>query len=182
MYVGIDLSHGPAGYNRTISTVGVVASIDDIPTRYVKEIYLQERPPKATESWEYIVDMKAIMKSLIQQYAEYNHYPPKAIIIYRDGISTSEFCTIFEKELTAIREACVELSPAYRPYLSYIVCNKKHHTKILQKNSEYNLPAATTISSDDVTSPDLYDFYLASHYAEKVSGISIIILNDYFLS
>ncbi|CAF4436290.1 unnamed protein product, partial [Rotaria magnacalcarata] len=53
------------------------------------------------------------MKSLIQQYERHRSYPPNAIVIYRDGISESEFDTVFEKELTAIREACVELSPVY---------------------------------------------------------------------
>lgn len=176
MYVGIDLSHGPAGSKRTSSTVAVVASIDAIPTRYVKEIYLQERPMKSTHGWEYIVDMKDIMKSLIRQYKELNHYPPNAIIIYRDGISNGEFCTIFEAELTAIREACVELSTAYRPCLSYIVVNKKHHTKFMTKNSDTNIPAATCIDSDDVTSPNLYDFHSASHYAEKVNKTHVIVI------
>ncbi|CAF4170944.1 unnamed protein product, partial [Rotaria magnacalcarata] len=81
------------------------------------------------------------MKSLIQQYERHRTYPPSAIVIYRDGISESEFDTVFEKELTAIRDACVELSPVYRPYLTYIVVNKRHHTRFFPVNSEKNVQA-----------------------------------------
>jgi eukaryotic translation initiation factor 2C len=172
MYVGVDLSHGPAGSSRLRSTVAVVASVGDIPIRYLKEIYIQERSPETRgESWEYVVDMKEIMKSLIRQYKEHQGYPPHAIVIYRDGISTSEFDTVFEKELTAIREACAELSPVYRPYLTYIVVNKRHHTRFLPNDLKGNVVAGTVVDSPDVTNPTTYDFFLNSHHGEKVNKI-----------
>jgi eukaryotic translation initiation factor 2C len=172
MYVGVDLSHGSPGSGRRRSTVAVVASADDLPIRYFKEIYIQERPPETRgESWEYIVDMKEIMKSLICQYEQHGGSPPKAIVIYRDGISTSEFDTVFEKELMATREACVELSPIYRPYLTYIVVNKRHHTRFFPTDSMGNVKAGTVVDSPDVTNPTTYDFFLNSHYGEKVNKI-----------
>ncbi|UJR09388.1 hypothetical protein I4U23_013631 [Adineta vaga] len=169
MYVGIDLSHGAPGSSRGRSAVAVVASADDIPNRYFKEVYMQERPKDAKgESWENVVDMKEIMKSLIRQYYDkHQEQPPKAIVIYRDGISESEFDTIFEKELMAIREACVELSPVYRPYLTYIVVNKRHHTRFFPVNSQENVPAGTVVDSHDVTNATTYDFFLTSHQAQK---------------
>jgi len=170
MYVGIDLSHAAPGSRRKRSAVAVVASVDDIPIRYLKEIYIQERPAEEQgQGWEYIVDMKQIMKSLISQYEQHQGHPPKAIVIYRDGISTSEFDTIFEKELTATREACIELSPAYRPYLTYIVVNKRHHTRFFPENSKDNVEAGTVVDSHDVTNPTTYDFFLNSHHGAKVN-------------
>ncbi|CAF2152205.1 unnamed protein product [Rotaria magnacalcarata] len=165
MYVGADLSHAPPSARSQPSVVAVVASADDVPSRYFKEVYQQHRPESArNESREYIVDMKAIMKSLIQQYERHRSYPPSAIVIYRDGISESEFDTVFEKELTAIREACVELSPVYRPYLTYIVVNKRHHTRFFPVNSEKNVQAGTVVDSHDITNATTYDFYLNSHH------------------
>jgi eukaryotic translation initiation factor 2C len=179
MYVGVDLSHGPAGSSRRHSTVAVVASVGDIPSRYLKEIYVQDRPPEADgESWETVVKMKDIMKSLICQYKEHQGYPPSAIIIYRDGISTSEFDTVFEKELTAIREACVELSGAYRPYLTYIVVNKRHHTRFYPTGSDENVEAGTLNDSPDVTNPITYSFYLNSHYVNKEKVYKIIFFSS----
>lgn len=173
MYVGVDLSHGAPGSSRRYSTVAVVASADDIPNRYFKEVYVQERLPEARkESWEYIIDMKQIMKSLISKYERRHEYPPTAIVIYRDGISNSEFDTVFEHELKAIREACVELSPVYRPYLTYITVNKRHHTRFFPKDLQGNIQAGTVIDSPQVTNPTTYNFYLNSHYSHLVNKIT----------
>ncbi|UJR36678.1 hypothetical protein I4U23_029395 [Adineta vaga] len=165
MYVGADLSHAAPGAITQPSIVAVVASADDIPNRYFKEVYQQHRPPDTRkESRELIVDLKQIMKSLITQYVQHRGYPPTAIVFYRDGISESEFDSVFEYELTGIREACIELSPVYRPYLTYIVVSKRHHTKLLPTNSEKNVPAGTVVDSHDITNATKYDFYLNSHF------------------
>lgn len=177
MYVGVDLSHGAAGSSRLRSTVAVVASVGDIPIRYLKEVYIQDRPPDMRgQSWEYIVDMKAIMKSLISQYNDIEHHPPNAIVIYRDGISTSEFSSIFEKELTATREACVELAATYQPYLTYIVVNKGHHTKFFPTTSNANVEAGTLADTPDITDPILYDFFLTSHYVHEKKVKQVVIM------
>ena len=169
MYVGADLSHPAPGAGVQPSIVAVVASADDVPNRYFKEIYKQERPPNATESRELIVDMKDIMKSLIAQYNKHRGYPPTAIVIYRDGISEGEFVNVFEKELTATREACVELSRAYRPYLTYIVVNKRHRTRFFPTSPEQkNISAGTVVDSHDITNATTYDFYLSSHFGAIV--------------
>jgi len=77
MYVGVDLSHPPPGAGNQPSVVAAVASADDIPNRYFKEIYKQDRPSQnPSESRELIVCMKPIMKSLIQQYAKLRNFPP----------------------------------------------------------------------------------------------------------
>lgn len=172
MYVGADLSHPGPGSGSQTSVVAVVASADDIPNRYFKEVYKQIRPPQVTgQSRELIVSMRDIMKSLIQQYNQHRGCPPTTIVIYRDGISEGEFDIVFEKELTAVREACVDLSPSYRPYLTYIVVSKRHHTRFFPTNSDRNVPAGTVVDSHDITNPVTYDFYLNSHHGALVTAI-----------
>ncbi|CAF1368534.1 unnamed protein product, partial [Adineta ricciae] len=62
MYVGADLSHPAPGATTQPSVVAVVASADDIPNRYFKEVYQQFRPPQTRgESREHIVSLKQIM-------------------------------------------------------------------------------------------------------------------------
>ena len=172
MYVGADLSHGPQSTTGTTSAVAVVASADDVPSRYFKEVYKQQRSGQVRgQSIDNIIDMKAIMISLIRQYEQYRGFPPNAIVIYRDGISEGEFDSVFEKELTATREACTALSPAYRPYLTYIVVNKRHHTRFFPMNAgSNNVEAGTVVDSHDVTSPTTYDFYLNSQHGALVRG------------
>ncbi|CAF1400715.1 unnamed protein product [Rotaria sordida] len=167
MYVGADLSHASPGSGNLRSAVAVVASADDIPNRYFKEVYVQERV--RNESVQYIVDMKDIMKSLIRQYDQHRSFPPSAIVIYRDGISVPEFNSVFEKELTDIRTACVELSPAYRPSLTYIVVNKRHKTRFFPEHSTNNVVAGTVVDSPEITSATTYNFYLNSHHSPLVS-------------
>lgn len=172
MYVGIDLSHDALDSQARRSIVAVVASADEIPNRYFKEIYVQKRPTDTRkESIELVIDLKTIMKSLIRQYDQHRKGPPKAIIVFRDGISTSEFHSVFETELTAIREACVELSPVYHPALTYIVVSKRHHARFFQLDLRQNIPAGTVIDSVDVTHPTTYDFFLNSQHTEKVINI-----------
>lgn len=170
MYVGIDLSHVITNDGIKSSTVAVVASADHIPNRYYKEVYYQKRSnDDRNKSIESIIHLKEIFKSLIRQYYEDQKSPPKAIIIYRDGISNSEFQTVFEQELQAIRNACTELAPVYRPYLTYIVVNKRHHTRVLTEGSTpSNPPQGTTTDSQDINVGIKYNFYLISHEALKV--------------
>lgn len=177
MYVGADLSHPAPGSGTQTSVVAVVASADDVPNRYFKEVYKQRRPPQAKqESRDYIVSMRDIMKSLIQQYERHRGYPPTAIIIYRDGISESEFDSVFEKELVATRQACGDLSPVYRPYLTYIVVSKRHHTRFFPTGSDKNVPAGTVVDSPDITNAITYDFYLNSHHGALVEKRDLQIL------
>jgi len=181
MYVGADLSHPAPGSGNQISVVAVVASADDVPNRYFKEVYKQERPPKTrNESRDIIVSMREIMKSLIQQYEQHRGYPPTAIVIYRDGISEGEFDSVFEKELMATRQACADLSPAYRPCLTYIVVNKRHRTRFFPTDSQKNVLAGTVVDSHDITNATTYDFYLNSHHGALVRKISLIIVDSMF--
>ncbi|CAF0748512.1 unnamed protein product [Didymodactylos carnosus] len=171
MYVGIDLSYPGPGLLDTgrRATVAVCASVDDIPYRYAKQLRVQYYPAKMEngQSLEMIVDLKDIMKSLIKSYHDLRQYPPNAIIIYRDGISEGEFDTIFSYELDSIRHACVELSDAYRPYITYVIVQKRHHTRFFtESNNRHgydNVVAGTVVDSPNVISTSTNNFYLNSH-------------------
>lgn len=170
MYVGIDLSHLSVTRDYRLSAVAVVASADDVPNRYFKEIYQQRRPTtRDSKSIECVVSLKDIMKSLLQKYEAYRHYPPTSILIYRDGISTGEFESVFVEEITAVREACVEISPSYRPYLTYIVVNKRHSTRFFSSTGgRDNVESGTVVDSHSITNPTTYDFFLNSQHGALV--------------
>ena len=68
--------------------------------------------------------------------------------------------------MTAIREACVESAPVYQPYLTYIVVNKRHHTRIYSTDSDENVEAGTVVDSE-ITDPTTQNFYLSSHHVDK---------------
>ena len=49
--------------------------------------------------------------------------------MFRDGVSEGQFQTVMARELTAIRRACEAMPGTYRPHISYIVVQKRHHTR-----------------------------------------------------
>ncbi|XP_026999650.1 protein argonaute-3 isoform X3 [Tachysurus fulvidraco] len=71
-------------------------------------------------------------------------------------------------ELLAIREACISLEKEYQPGITFIVVQKRHHTRLFcaDRNERVgrsgNIPAGTTVDTD-ITHPYEFDFYLCSH-------------------
>ena len=48
---------------------------------------------------------------------------------YRDGVSEGQFMKVLAFELLAMRAACSELDPTYQPQITYLVVQKRHHTR-----------------------------------------------------
>jgi hypothetical protein len=75
---------------------------------------------------------------------------------------------VLQHELTAIREACIKLEPDYKPGITFIVVQKRHHTRLFcadlkeQSGRSGNIPAGTTVDIG-ITHPTEFDFYLCSH-------------------
>lgn len=66
---------------------------------------------------------------LIMFYKSTGGYKPHRIILYRDGVSEGQFLHVLQHELTAIREACIKIEGDYRPGITFIVVQKRHHTR-----------------------------------------------------
>lgn len=49
--------------------------------------------------------------------------------MFRDGVSESQFLEVLSFELRAMRAACTELQPNYEPSMTFIVVQKRHHTR-----------------------------------------------------
>ncbi len=68
------------------------------------------------------------------------------------------------------------LSADYRPPITYIVVQKRHHTRFFCRNprdtvgKSRNVPPGTTVDTG-VVSPDGFDFYLCSHAGIQVRKI-----------
>ena len=79
---------------------------------------------------EIIHDMKKITKSLLLKFHQANKgRKPEKIIMFRDGVSEGQFLIVLASELVAIREACKELEDGYKPEITYVVVQKRHHTR-----------------------------------------------------
>ena len=76
----------------------MVGSQDAHPSRYEATVSVQQHQLSAT-----------VKEYLTMFYKSTGGYKPHRIIIYRYGVSEGQFLHVLQHELTAIREACIEV-------------------------------------------------------------------------
>ena len=70
--------------------------------------------------------------------------------------------------MLAIRAACSELDPEYKPPITFIVVQKRHHTRFFpndQNQYKNGNVLAGTVVDQGINHPTEGDFYLVSHEA-----------------
>ncbi|KDR70848.1 hypothetical protein GALMADRAFT_144328 [Galerina marginata CBS 339.88] len=151
MLVGIDVTHpGRESMDGSPSITAVVASCKSDFAQYPASLELQ-----------------ASGKELVKQRCF-----AQRILVYRDGISESQFKSVLDEELPAIRLACETfdtLESQYRPAVTIVVCGKRHHTRfypIKEGDADQNgNPQPGTVVDRGVTSVYNFDFFLQAHGA-----------------
>ncbi|XP_054710913.1 protein argonaute-2-like [Uloborus diversus] len=162
IFLGADVTHPPAGDNKKPSIAAVVGSMDAHPSRYAATVRVQQHRQ------EIIQDLASMVKELLIQFYKYTRFKPNRIIFYRDGVSEGQFHQVLTHELLAVREACMKLEADYKPGITFIVVQKRHHTRLFcsdkkeQIGKSGNIPAGTTVDVG-ITHPTEFDFYLCSH-------------------
>ena len=129
MIMGADVSH-PAPESRGVkpSIAAIVASMEPKATNYEVQVRVQDMGLESTE--EVIQDMKEVTKNLLVKFYENNGgRKPEKIVMFRDGCSEGQFLTVLSQELVAMRQACKELEENYQPAITFIVVQKRHHTR-----------------------------------------------------
>uniref|UniRef100_T1GSU4 Argonaute 1 n=1 Tax=Megaselia scalaris TaxID=36166 RepID=T1GSU4_MEGSC len=170
IFLGADVTHPPAGDNKKPSIAAVVGSMDAHPSRYAATVRVQQH------RLDIIQELSSMVRELlIMFYKSTGGYKPHRIILYRDGVSEGQFPNVLQHELTAIREACIKLEADYRPGITFIAVQKRHHTRLFcaekkeQSGKSGNIPAGTTVDVG-ITHPTEFDFYLCSH--QGIQGTS----------
>ncbi|XP_076067271.1 protein argonaute-3-like [Oratosquilla oratoria] len=161
MIMGADVNHAPAGDVDTPSLAAVVASTNKHATQYAVEVRHQRSRKEVIE------DLKNMTKSLLTTFRRRTDFIPERIIMYRDGVSESQFTEVLASELLAMRKACEELHSSFKPAMTFIVVQKRHHTRFFCSPQEgvgkcKNVPPGTVVDTD-ITHPYERDFYLCSH-------------------
>ena len=78
-----------------------------------------------------------MVKELLIQFYKSTRFKPNRVILYRDGVSEGQFQTVLQHELTAMREACIKLEADYKPGITYIAVQKRHHTRSVAQSLLY---------------------------------------------
>ncbi|KAI8899446.1 Piwi domain-containing protein [Globomyces pollinis-pini] len=159
--IGADVTHPAMGSSATQSIAALVGSLDAQCSRYSAAIRSQ------SGRTEYIQDIAGMMTELLRSFYQSSGVKPESILVYRDAVSESQFAEVLERELHSIITACNELEAGYRPRITYIAVQKRHHARffpIRKEDSDRSgnvLPG--TVVETHITHPSEFDFYLCSH-------------------
>lgn len=121
-----------------------------------------------------IQDMGSMFTELLKEYENKNEGRlPEQIVIYRDGVSEGQFVHVIENEITDMRKAARDYKMDYKPKLTFVVVQKRHHTRfipVVTPRRGKNVPPGTLVDTDVVSLND-FDFYLCSHEGIQVLSI-----------
>lgn len=165
--IGMDVSHGSPGQSDVPSIAAVVSSRQwpsisryraSVRTQSPKVEMIDNLFKRASDT----EDEGIMREALLDFYVSSGKRKPEHIIIFRDGVSESQFSQVLNVELDQIIEACKFLDEKWSPKFVVIVAQKNHHTKFFQPNDPNNVPPGTIIDNK-VCHPRNYDFYLCAH-------------------
>ena len=173
---GADVTHPSPTENGIPSIAAVVASMDRHASKYHARVRAQ-RHRNGAGAQEIINDLAEIVRDLLIEFYKTNgRLKPSKILFYRDGVSEGQFDQVLVHEVRAVQEACIKLEKGYQPRITFVVVQKRHHTRLFCENDRdasgkgRNVPPGTTVDSG-ITHPYEFDFYLCSHYGIQVNMI-----------
>ncbi|CAA0806620.1 Protein argonaute 10 [Striga hermonthica] len=175
---GADVTHPENGEETSPSIAAVVAS-QDWPevTKYAglvcAQAHRQELIQDLYKTWQDPIRgtvSGGMIRDLLVSFRKATGQKPQRIIFYRDGVSEGQFYQVLLFELDAVRKACASLEPNYQPPVTFIVVQKRHHTRLFANNhrdksstdKSGNILPGTVIDSK-ICHPTEFDFYLCSH-------------------
>lgn len=168
---GADVTHGAT--NDTSPSVAAVVANMDWPhmTKYRCMMSTQKSNQEIIENL-YVPAPGAgegtgMIRDLLLAYYRATKVKPARILFYRDGVSEGQFDAVRIHEIAAIKNACFSLSETYDPPLTFVVVQKRHHTRLFptdNRNADRsgNIKPGTVVDTK-ICHPSEFDFYLCSH-------------------
>jgi eukaryotic translation initiation factor 2C len=169
MVLGADVTHFPREGGKP-SIAAMVGTVDNKLVKFVSTLRFQHH---VTETLECVGEM---VVDLVEQFRSQNGILPTRLVMYRDGVASSQFPAILGTEYQQIKDACAEMKDnngekGYCPKVTYVVLQKSHNIRFFasERNDEDrsgNVKAGTVIDSD-ITHPYEHDFFLMSQAGLK---------------
>ncbi|KAJ0100396.1 hypothetical protein Patl1_21014 [Pistacia atlantica] len=144
---GMDVSHGSLGHS-DVPSIAASLKLEMIGSLF------KPHPEKG--------DAGVVRELLLDFYPSSGQVKPPQIIIFRDGVSESQFNQVLNIELELIIKACKFLDESWSPKFTVIVALKNHNTKLFQARSPDNVPPGTVVNNS-VCHPTRNDFYICAH-------------------
>ncbi|XP_022883562.1 protein argonaute 5-like isoform X2 [Olea europaea var. sylvestris] len=175
---GADVTHPQPGEDSSPSIAAVVASMDwPEVTKFRGLVSSQQRGEEIIHDlYKTSSDPKrgtihgGMIRELLIAFFKSTGQKPHRIIFYRDGVSEGQFSQVLFHEVDAIRKACISIEENYLPPITFVVVQKRHHTRLFPANhgdrnttdkSGNILPG--TVVDTMICHPSEFDFFLCSH-------------------
>ncbi|KAM0951728.1 hypothetical protein DsansV1_C03g0028821 [Dioscorea sansibarensis] len=175
---GADVTHPAPGEEGSASIAAVVASMDwPEVTKYRALVSAQERRQEMIKDLFTVTQdpqkgtlYGGMIREHLIAFRRATNQKPHRIIFYRDGVSEGQFSHVLLNEMDAIRRACASLEDGYLPPVTFVVVQKRHHTRLFPQvhgsrdftdRSGNILPG--TVVDTRICHPTEFDFYLCSH-------------------
>lgn len=168
MILGMDVSHGSPGRSDMPSVAAVVGSrCWPLISRYRASVRTQSPKVEMIDALYKPLangnDDGIIRELLVDFFQTSKGHKPKQIIVFRDGVSESQFNQVLNIELEQIIKAYQHLGEVDIPKFTVIVAQKNHHTKLFQAGGgTENVPPGTVVDTK-IVHPRNYDFYMCAH-------------------
>ncbi|DBA02257.1 TPA: hypothetical protein N0F65_007667 [Lagenidium giganteum] len=161
MIIGADVSHPSPMDTTRPSIAAVVASVDAKFIKHAASIRAQGHRVECIEN------LKEMAIELLKAFYKETRVKPDQIVFYRDGVSEGQFQMVLNYEVAALRAAFASLEKDYCPAITFVVVQKRHHTRLFVSDSRDsdrsgNVPAGTVVDTG-ICHPIEHDFYLMSH-------------------
>ncbi|CAG8508402.1 5106_t:CDS:10 [Ambispora leptoticha] len=182
--IGADVSH-PGPGEKKASITSVCGTMDSKASRYSAVTRMQNACA------EIIADLKNMVRELLKIFYQTCGNKPERILFYRDGVSEGQFSAVLKNELKGIQgvvliwkiinplrktvlmflshnippitiEACNSLDESYNPTITFVVVQKRHHTRffpVTENDADRTGNCRTgTVVDTMITRPDEYNF------------------------
>ncbi|KAK8051012.1 hypothetical protein PG993_002397 [Apiospora rasikravindrae] len=173
MFIGLDVSHAPAGTNQA-SMAALTVSLDPSAARYGAAC---QTNGVRTEMMEPST-MKALLPRFIQQWVKDHKVAkvavnrgPEHVYFFRDGVGTGQLQQVLDIEVKAIRET-FQKEVQMVPKITVLIVTKRHHIRFFRQSDtdpsgfdKNENPYPGFLVERGATHPDFWDFFLNSHNA-----------------
>ncbi|KAK6523335.1 hypothetical protein TWF281_001314 [Arthrobotrys megalospora] len=166
MLLGADVSH--SGRRELPSITAVVGSYEPSHSRLNAQVALQTNQ-------EMIENMRVAVEWHLRVFYNTNKRLPRSIVMFRDGVSESQYRQVLDREVVAIDKAIdvavegVNKSKpgTKRPTLTVLVVGKRHHTRFFPQNprDDKDKTPPGLLVDRAVTAIYEKDFFLQAHSA-----------------
>lgn len=154
MVVGVDVTHpSPGQIKNGPSIAAVVASVDRHLAQWPCSLRTQQGQYKGADEIIQATNFGPMIVERLEMWKKNNNGSlPERILVYRDGVSESQYEQVLKTEVPVIYQAC-ERTGSKSTLVAFVIVGKRHHTRFYPTSVKVRVRTITllTVILFDVT-------------------------------